>query len=92
MSLSNPVTPEVLANLTPQEQRELLIWQKAHSPIWDLRFHLPASCPFFFTFEYMFTWNKKTPKWARRVYRLFQSSHKEEDHCDCDAQIAAANK
>ena len=88
MSYRNPVTPEVLDNLSEAERTALRIYQKNHPRIWDPALHRINDCPFGYTLRYLFTFNKKTRSWAQYVLLFFKTSHEREGHCNCVYEIA----
>jgi hypothetical protein len=89
-----PANEAVLTMLPAQQHKELAVFSQQHSTIWDLRFHSPDSCPFFYTADYWFSKpnqlfaNKGFVWWSQRVYRMYRAKHLETDHCTCSQVIA----
>ena len=87
MSFLFPVTPEVLAALSPEERRELAVWSRNHARIFDVRLHSIRTCPYL-AYSPAFLFKRgNTAKWAAWLHRFYKRKHKEEGHCTCAAEL-----
>jgi hypothetical protein len=83
-NFSQPVTPVVLNNLTPEKAEALVVYSANHGTIFDLRLHTIYTCPFLsYTPNYFYYDNKESREWAEWLYWFFENKHKTEDHCSC---------